>query len=361
MRRVVLVVALAAAAVTVARSGHELPVYPSYYPHEIEIASVSPERAASLLVEGKLHAYVGGSPRFGAAPPDTIRTIESLGSFVLVRIDPAKDAPCSVAGTVLRALAKNVGELVFHPYPVTPFHGDYLHHVDLAHAAKAGFAEGSAPLARLTVKAQSPLARRLVPPDWTVSDTAWDAEIVEVDAAALVASHMSAMNGWLGPPWIRAGWFHAHLVLGGAPDADLLQRLQTGDTDRIGRINLERDFVRALTADCRAVVAGYTVRREHYNAEFSAGIENIGYDALTGLASPMFLRTAKLKDFPWNGWLALGLDEPPAAAWNPVAGFYDRFGRLMWFAVGDPLHIPSPYDATWMLNRAVDVQTAPRR
>ena len=27
-----------------------------------------------------------------------------------------------------------------HPYPVTPFHGDYLHHADLAEAAKARLA-----------------------------------------------------------------------------------------------------------------------------------------------------------------------------------------------------------------------------
>ena len=33
----------------VARSGHEPPVYPSYYPHEIDIAMVAPERAAELL------------------------------------------------------------------------------------------------------------------------------------------------------------------------------------------------------------------------------------------------------------------------------------------------------------------------
>ena len=46
----------------VARSGHELPVYPSYYPHEIEIATVAPERAAELMRVGKLHAYVGSAP-----------------------------------------------------------------------------------------------------------------------------------------------------------------------------------------------------------------------------------------------------------------------------------------------------------
>ena len=100
----------------------------------------------------------------------------------------------------------------------------------------------------------------------------------------------------------------------------------------VERINLERDLVGALIGGCRKVVAGYTVKREYFNAEFSAGIENIGYDALDGLNSPMFLRTVKLKDFPWNGWLRSASTARPTAAWNPIGGFTDPFGRLMWFA-----------------------------
>jgi hypothetical protein len=109
------------------------------------------------------------------------------------------------------------------------------------------------------------------------------------------------------------------------------------------------------------MVAGYTLRREYFNANFSAGIENIAYDALVGFNSPMFLRTAKLKDFPWNGWLQLGVGQPPAAAWNPIGGFTDDFGRLMWFAIGDTAAIPSPYDRGWVLNRISDVEALPRK
>ena len=69
----------------------------------------------------------------------------------------------------------------------------------------------------------------------------------------------------------------------------------------------------------------------------------------------MFIRTVKLKDFPWNGWLALGIGGKPSAAWNPVAGMTDSFGRLMGFAVADPALMPAPYDAGWMLNRISDL------
>src|SRR5215469_11867194 len=74
-----------AAAATVARGGHELPVYPSYYPHEIEIRIATPEQAAGLLLQGGMQAYIGGEPRFPEPLPDWMRTVQSLGATVSVR------------------------------------------------------------------------------------------------------------------------------------------------------------------------------------------------------------------------------------------------------------------------------------
>jgi hypothetical protein len=363
----------ALAVVTVARSGHELPVYPSYYPHEIEIAAVAPDRAAEPLQQGKLHAYIGPL-RFAGAPPDAVRAIESLGSFMVVRVNPnlSDERACAVSATIMRELAAKTDGLVFHPYPVTPFHGDYLHHADLADAAKArwsgaGAAAGAADAA-LKLKAGGDVAK-LVRPDWVARGAEWDAEILAVDAAALMDTAMLAVNGWIAPLWLKAGWSHAQRLLADAladPAAKErahidVHRLTTGDYNGlVERINLERDLVRTLSG-CRKLVAGYTIKRQYVNVEFSAGIENISYDAIAGLHSPMFLRTVKLKDFPWNGWLALGVDGSPTAAWNPIAGMTDRFGQFMWFAVGDAAALPSPYEAGWVLNRISDVQQAPAR
>ena len=55
--------------------------------------------------------------------------------------------------------------------------------------------------------------------------------------------------------------------------------------------------------------------------------------------------------------LAQARHRDPGAAWNPVGGMTDPFGRLMGFAVGDPALLPSPYDAGWMLNRIADLPT----
>ncbi len=374
-RRFFLGLVLAAAITTVAWSGHELPVYPSYYPHEIEIATLPPERAAELLVGNKLHAYVGGEPRFSGAPPETVSPIESLGAFIVVRVNPAstraQDEPsaCALAATVVRALAANSGGLIVHPYPVTPLHGDFLHHVDRVEAARTKFLGDSgqspaADMANLKVKAGDEFTKTLLPAAWATEGQEWDAEITSVSVSDLLAPERFAINGWLGPPWLRTGWFQSYRLLAGALDdagkrraGNMLARLQSGeDAGPAERVNLERDLVASLTAGCRAIVAGYVVKREYFNTEFSAGIENIGFDALDGFNSPNFLRTVKLKDFPWNGWLALALDARPAAAWNPIAGFSDPFGRLVWSAVGDTALVPAPYDSQWMFNRVSDVQ-----
>ena len=366
----------AAGMIDQARSGHEFPVYPSYYPHEIRIEAMGPDRAAGLLLEGKIQAYLGPEPRFGSALPDSIGAVESLGSVVVVRINAesslARDhaAACALARTVMREIAQRHGQLRFHPYPVTPYDGDYLYHADLAEAARLRLAENSAGAGatvpqHLRVRAQSALAKSLVRADWHARSAAWDVEIDEVSAADLDASSTWATDGWITPPWARSAWSRAALLLAPSVDdarrrirvrADL-DRLESGAfADAVERINLERDLVSELAGGCRSVVAGYTVKREYVSTEYSAGIENIAFDSVAGLNSPMFVRTVKLKDFPWNGWLSLGIETRPAAAWNPIAGFSDPFGRLMWHAVGDSALLPSPNGTGWVLNRISDVR-----
>jgi len=359
-----------------ARSGHEQPVYPSYYPHEIEINSIAPDEAADLLRSNKLHAYIGRTPPpFVTTPPEFISSVQSLGHFVIIQVSPllvSKDQPaaCAVAQTVIRDLMEKPGNVIFHPYPVTPLHGDYLHHADLADAAKMRLRDAAPAQSAVRdpkVLASATAARILGRPELHAQAMEWDAIVHVIDAAVLIASSSVGINDWRYPPWIRSGWFYAFQLLfdRSSPDQHALSvfgRLQRGDDGGpIERINLERDLVRALTSGCRMTVAGYTLKREYFNASFSDGIENIGFDALEGLHSPMFLRTVKLKDFPWNGWLKLGTAASPKAAWNPIGGFTDDFGRLMWFAVGDPAAIPSPYDKAWMLNRISEVEQTPRR
>jgi hypothetical protein len=365
---VLLVLAALLATLGVARGGHELPVYPSYYPHEIAIETMSPESAAELLRDATLHAYLGAEPRFPSAVPASIRAVESLGSFVIVRVNPARDerSPCAIVETIIRDMADKTG-FVFHPYPVTPLHGDYLYHVDRAEAAKGrllGAPAASSPR-NLMVKTSGALAD-LVHPEWLATGSDWDAAVEEVDAAELVAASTTSLNGWLGPPWVKSGWFHAERMLADATgDAEarhrteaMSQRLEAGGyRDAVERVNLERELVATLTSGCRKRVAGYTVKRQYFSAEFTNGIENIGFDSIEGLNSPIFIRTVKLKDFPWNGWLKLGIDVRPDAAWNPIGGFGDGFGRLLRSAIGDPALFSVPYDSRWMLNRIADVQS----
>ena len=153
-----------------ARGGHEVSVYPSYYPHEIRIETVPPDRAADLLRDAGLHAYLGPEPGFAGAPPKSVRAVELLGNFVTVRINPAlvaqdEHSACDIVEAIVRDMAGKEG-LVFHPYPVTPFDGDYLNHVDQADAEKARLLGTSAtPPRSPKVKADGVLAG-LVRPEW---------------------------------------------------------------------------------------------------------------------------------------------------------------------------------------------------
>jgi len=63
------------------------------------------------------------------------------------------------------------------------------------------------------------------------------------------------------------------------------------------------------------------------------------------------MRTVKLKDFPWNGWLRVAMPTRPAAAWNPVAGFTDESGAFLWSVLGDAAVLPEPYGVGWLPNR----------
>src|SRR5690348_6627323 len=96
----------------------------------------------------------------------------------------------------------------------------------------------------------------LVRPAWRAQGPDWDAAVEEVDAAELVAASATSVNGWLGPAWVKTGWFHAERILADATDGAearhrteaMSQRLRAGDySDAVERVNLERELVTTLT------------------------------------------------------------------------------------------------------------------
>ena len=355
-----------------ARAGHETPIYPSYYPQEIQIQPFDPAAAGRALGEGRIQAYVGTRPAFPGGPGEAIRYVESLGSYLVVDLNPesprvrAGKSACPVAEAVIGSLAEGEGDFRFHPYPVNAFHADYLHHFDLAGRAKNRFlGKPEATPPGLAVRAAGALAEKMVRRRWPGTTANWDAKVEEISLGRLLAGRRFNVNGRLGPPWLKEGWYHAYLLLAGALTDQAakdrveahVRRLQRGDYDSPEEVyNLERELVTLLTGACRRVVAGYRVRREYYSADYAGGVENIAIDSHTGFNSAIFIRTVKLKDFPWNGWLTLGMGGKPAAAWNPIGGFTDDAGRLIWSALGDPALFPEPYNAGWTLNRIGDVK-----
>jgi len=348
------------------RAGHELPYYPSFYPHEIRLEAADAADLGDALRAGRIHATPGENP-FGDLPTDTA-TVASWGGYVVLTFGPGviqSTAPadrCALAGQIARRVDRTAAGFVLHPYPVTPYHGDYFYHYDLAQEALRAVAVASAtpPLPpAFRIKATGATARLMIGPP-TAAEGTWQAAIEVIGLDTLVPETGLPLAGRPAPPWGKEGWFHAFRLLADYVSdprvhrqaVEIYQRLTAGlvatDQERVG---LERRLVSLLRSGCDRLVLGYTVRREAFTTDFTNGIENVGYDAQTGLSSAIFLRTAKLKDFPWNGVLRLGITGARIAAWNPLAGFTDTYGRLLWNAVGDPALLPAPYRSGWLANR----------
>ena len=173
---------------------------------------------------------------------------------------------------------ENAGGFVFHPYPVTPYHADYLHHLDRIEAVGGGWGE-AALRQRRTCGAKGPLAETIVAHRWRHAADAGDIVIEEVPVEDLLAAAGVQLDGWSGPPWIREGWFHAYRLL--APGLEAAEReaveqayepLIRGETRSIAEhVDLERRLVAALVGPCRRLVVGYVPRLEFLNERVSGG------------------------------------------------------------------------------------------
>src|SRR4029450_1118518 len=108
---------------------------------------MAPAAARAPLRAGTLHAYLGADPFAGGRLPPNVRAVESLGSLVTVTGNAAspaarsRDARCELLGRALRGL-QPAPPFVAHPYPVTPYHPDFLEHWDLAQARREEMGEG---------------------------------------------------------------------------------------------------------------------------------------------------------------------------------------------------------------------------
>jgi hypothetical protein len=351
------------AAVVAAQAGHEVPYYPSFYPQEIRIEPLAPDAAAREFASTRdpLHVYVGSSPAFGGGTPAQLKSVVSLASFITARVHPtrfaSRDARCRMLDRAPEALAKHP-DIVVHRHPVTPYHADYIGHVDRLPVAPGLAAAGST---AITVDGDQDSAS-LAAPNVRVETVDWDLRFAEVRLDALMRAAGTGAAAWPAEPWVKEGWFQAYHLLESASGAAesgargyakaLYTRLIHREfKDSTERTDLERQLIAALTENCQQGIVGYRLRREFYSDDFSNGVENIAFDAQAGFNSAIFVRTVKLKDLPWNGWLRVGIDTPATAAWNPVAGFTDATGRLVWSVAGDNAFLPIPYNSAWVFNR----------
>src|SRR5687768_5062990 len=139
--------ALAAAlgAAVPAEAGHEVPYYPSFYPQEIRIEPLDPAAAAKEFLNktAPLNLYVGSSPRFEGDVPGFLKSAQSLAAFITASPRAqSRDGRCQALAQAAASVAKGP-DVVAHAYPITPYHADYLGHVD--RVPKAAGVIGAAP------------------------------------------------------------------------------------------------------------------------------------------------------------------------------------------------------------------------
>ncbi|MEH2506541.1 hypothetical protein V1290_005352 [Bradyrhizobium sp. AZCC 1578] len=357
---------LLCATVSAAQAGHEVPYYPSFYPQEIRIEPLDPGAAAREFSNAKdpLHAYLGTIPQFSGEMPSHLKSVVSLRSFITVKVNPeraqGREARCRAIENAANALVSHP-DVVPHRYPITPYHADYIGHVDRGADTKPTVGSAADPSASLAVRAQNAGSEDMVLHRLALDPTDWDIRFDEVAVNEVLRAANVGFNAWPAPPWVKEGWFQAYHLLqpavSGAAERkhadELYGRLVEADyRDPAERLNIARDLITELTRGCDRAVVGYRLRREFYSDDFSNGIENIAVDSQFGFNSAIVLRTLKLKDLPWNGWLRLGIEIRATAAWNPVAGFTDAPGRLVWAIVGDDAFLAVPYNSLWAPNRA---------
>jgi len=113
---------------------------------------------------------------------------------------------CEAAARIIKAFAAPP-PLLFHPYPVTPYHADYLQHAGPGRGSRRR-AFGNAPEGprRPQVRARARLRRGSSP---HLPRTALGRQCPRGRARRLLAAPRITLDGWLGPPWLKEGWFHA--------------------------------------------------------------------------------------------------------------------------------------------------------
>src|SRR5262249_50092018 len=128
-----------------------VPYYPSFYPQEIRIEPLDPQAAGRefLNTRDPLHAYIGAPPQFSSEPPASLKSVVSLASFITARM-PAQSTDAATRQPRCRALASAAAALAAQPdavaqlYPITPYHADYISHVDRIAELKPDPAQPSA-------------------------------------------------------------------------------------------------------------------------------------------------------------------------------------------------------------------------
>ena len=193
-----------------ARAGHELPFYPGYYPQEIRIETLAPAAAVPLLAQERAPRLRRRRSlrRRGRLPAhiDRGRVARRLpGRHASTRRRRARRPRRALRGR--RADRRGLGGpragYVAHPYPVTPYHADYLQHADWSIASRRVASRRRAGGLRVARprSGRGEAAHRRTPAGSRGRGGRPPGPAGRARARRWTAG--------FGPPWLKEGWFHA--------------------------------------------------------------------------------------------------------------------------------------------------------
>ena len=170
-----------------ARSGHEQPVYPSYYPHEIEIAAVDAASGGRPAARGQAARLCRRRPalRRGAAersaPSSRWAPSWSSGSTRARRL-PGTRLGLRRVGAIVREMAARAE--TWSPIPIRsrPCTATICTMPTWRRPPGTRFWAAARPPSRLKVRAEGASGADLVRPEWRTEGADWDAAIDEVGA-----------------------------------------------------------------------------------------------------------------------------------------------------------------------------------
>lgn len=377
--------------VNVVYGGHELILYPSFYPHELRFFRVENAEDASQLIAQTsttgtvkgLHLYLAplkpAAKRLNNTKINFIQEVDRL-YYLVINLDKRPWNNSAVADLLMNSIsrdsvaAKLNGQPVY--LPILSYQGDYIYVADISESLRMkSFSIDSSELRKLKItaiklsvqeveeEAVEAVASELgkLGNVSVVKDGAddWDFKLSSISLNNFFQKNTVWANGiyfdldaYQGYS-LAAAIYRQSVNMSSEPQSIYNKILYGRYSNEFEKMLLVRQLVRWGIKHGGIIPLFITYRHYMFNDDWDEGIYNMAVNPLTGISTDVFYRTVKLKLFPWNGWLLIGHNDTEDCSYNPFMFEKTLYCRAILMLVSDSAFIHQPYNGSWEVNRVV--------